>query len=147
MKRKILILVGLTFTFGLTFGQELVTKKSITIVCVGKLDSCGSKAFKIVGDTVLIDTCFDNKKKIFTVDGTTLVKNNNLFSQVIATTELKWQQMENDLDKIDNCDYVIPFEIIICDNNKIVKFSLKRFRNCYPISSKQILERLDSYFD
>ncbi len=145
MKQKILI--GLIFISGLTFGQKkAVYEKSITVISPG-FGKCGYKAFKIIGNTVQIDTCFDNEKKVFKIDRITELKSNPLFTRLIETKITKWKQMENEINKVNNCDYLGPFEVIISENDIVDKFYLNRMQHCYPSSAKQILEGLDNYFN
>lgn len=122
--------------------------KTLLVICKSPFTDCETTAFKIIGDTVQIDNCYDLKLNAFTSDKIELVKNNALYSQLPKLTDAQWLQMQNDLDKIDNCDSTTPFSIIIADNNVIRTYSLKRFnKKCYPVSAGLIMKKLDAYFD
>lgn len=143
---KLKIFIGVILISGLTFGQKSI-QKSITVFCTGRFDSCGTKAIRIIGNTVQIDTCYDNRIKVFKIDKITKIESNTLFPRLISTKVPKWKQMESEINKINNCDYLTPFEVIISENDSIDKFSLNRIQHCYPSSAKQILEGLDNYFN
>lgn len=106
--------------------QSIKADKELLVVCLNTLGDCGYKAFKIIGEKVLIDTCYDKKGKTFTNDKSDLVTNNILFSNIINLTNSQWRQIENDIDKVTTCDFAVPFEIELAENSKIEVFSLKK---------------------
>ena len=142
----LMTITSISFVASIGCKKVISEKKSIIIKCPDSSRPCGYKVFKIIGDTVQIDTCFDNLTNVFTADKTALVTDNPLFSQILTMTSLQWKQMEIDLDNIKKCDYAVPFKIEIAENNRTDTYSLKRFMNCYSNSTKKIMESLDKYF-
>jgi hypothetical protein len=127
--------------------EAVKTDKGLLVVCLLSFGNCEYKAFKIVGDTVLIDTCYDKNEKTFRWDKSELVSNNILYSNLNNLTNIQWKQIESDIDKITTCDFAIPCEIVLMENSKIETFSLKRMSGCYPQSTKNIMTALDNYFE
>jgi len=150
MKQAIAIpLIFLINTFyGQTNSNQVnKTDKSILITCLKSSGTCGYKALKIVKDSVLIDTCYNNKAKNFTTDKLEILSSNILYSTIANTMNSQWMQIESDINKITTCDFAVPYEIFLVENSKTSTFTLKRIMNCYPESAKTIMEGLDKYFE
>jgi len=125
-------------------------KKSDPILIVvfkSSSDVCGSSAICIIGDTVQIDDCYEEKTNIFTMDRIELVKNNLLYNEIRSCTDLDLKKIEDDLNKVNNCDSVSSITIFVIDKSVVQTFSLKRFNsNCYPVSAKKLMRNLEAYF-
>ncbi|MEI7736564.1 MAG: hypothetical protein WCI49_13935 [Ferruginibacter sp.] len=130
-----------------TTHQPKSAEKSITIVFTKTWGNCGIKALAIAGDTARIDTCHKKTENSFSAGSTELVKSNNLYSWVMSITTAQWMQMEMEINKINYCDYAIPFDIEVKENGREYKYSLNRISHCYPDTAKYILEALEKYFN
>lgn len=127
-------------------GNSKESNKSLLVVFVKNYAPCGYKAIQIKDSTVLIDTCYDSEKAVFTIDKTETVSSNILFSRLLNLSASQWKYMEHDINQIRYCDYAMPFKIEVQENNLTRIFSLNRISNCYPSSAKYYLEALDFYF-
>jgi hypothetical protein len=128
-------------------GKTNSTKKLVLVIALVDTGKCEYKALKILGDSVMIDTCFNNQTNSFTNDQVKSVNDNFVFLQLQSLTGIKVQQMQTSLDSVRYCDYATPYMIQVNDEkNELESFSLKRFSNCYPMLAKQFMEMLDNYF-
>jgi len=147
---KTLNIFFLIFFSQLAFGQvsthKNVDSRTIMISTYLSGKKCNYKAIKLINDQVQVDTCFNQKENKFTSNKTGLILSLELYSQLKNLSTSKWIQIQTELDNITRCDYAIPYELEIFENGKTLKFSLKRFMNCYPVSAKLIMEELDNYF-
>jgi hypothetical protein len=122
-------------------------KKIALVIALVDTGKCEYAALKVIGDTVMIDTCFDKQTNLFTIDKVQSINDNTLFRQIQNLTGITLEKMQKSLDSVRNCDYAMPFIIQLTDDkNKLETFSLKRFANCYPTSAKQLMETLENYF-
>ena len=149
--KQIVTLILILLTSNL-FGQQspnniIEADRTLLIVCHKSYENCGYKAFRISSNIVQIDTCYNIKEKLFSVDKIDSVKVNSLYATVLKLTASEWKQIESSINKINNCDFLAPFEIEFRENNKVETFSINRIMNCYPNDSKKVLEGLDNYFD
>jgi hypothetical protein len=149
MKLKLVILLCLWSSFlncqiKDTGGND-DSKNSLLVIALVELGDCSFKAFRIKDEKVEIDTCFDKDSLVFSSDKMESIYADSIYKVLKAVKPSKWRQMENDINKINDCDFS-EYVIYLNENGKEQVFHLKTIMNCYPKSSKEIMELLDDYF-
>ncbi|MFY7733798.1 MAG: hypothetical protein ACOVSR_09970 [Bacteroidia bacterium] len=145
--KKPILLFTLLFLLRIGFCQASKEIPTITIIALNQFENNCDKAFKIIDDSIFIDTCYNKATKLLNSVKTTSIKNNPIYSKLYSVSDLQWKNAEVKLNTIKTCDYAIEYKIILFNNNLTKTYFLKGFKNCYPNDCKELLNNLDSIFN